>query len=77
MAITKTLIALGVAAASLPAVAGAQAPAAPSDARYCMRVEAPLGTRLESVECFTRDEWAQMEVDVDHDWPREGVRVIV
>jgi uncharacterized protein YjhX (UPF0386 family) len=41
-----------------------------------MRVEAQTGSRIESIECWTRDEWAQGGVDVDHDWAKEGVRVL-
>jgi uncharacterized protein YjhX (UPF0386 family) len=41
-----------------------------------MRVEPQTGSRIESIECWTRDEWAAGGVDVDHDWPKEGVRVL-
>ena len=34
------------------------------------------GTRLERTECWTRAQWADQGVDVDHDWPKEGVRTI-
>ena len=52
------------------------APEAPADARYCMWVEAATGTRLETIQCWTRAEWAAMEIDVDQEWAQEGVRVI-
>jgi hypothetical protein len=52
------------------------APAASPGAQYCLRVEAVTGTRLESVLCWTRDEWAEQGVNVDDDWAEEGVRVI-
>lgn len=52
------------------------APEAPANARYCLRVEAPTGTRLETVQCWTRSEWAEMDVDVETDWAEEGVRII-
>ena len=55
---------------------GAGAPAAGPDAKYCMRVEPATGSRIETILCFTRAEWAELEVDVDHDWAKEGVRVI-
>jgi hypothetical protein len=51
------------------------APQAPPDARYCMRVEAATGTRLETIQCWTRAEWAWAGVDVDLDWAKNGVRV--
>jgi uncharacterized protein YjhX (UPF0386 family) len=40
-----------------------------------MRIEAVTGTRIETVECWTREEWAAQGVDVDKDWPKEGVAV--
>jgi len=51
-------------------------PAGTPTTRYCMRIEAITGTRIETVECWTRDEWADQGVDVDKDWPKEGVGVI-
>jgi hypothetical protein len=51
------------------------APAAGPDARYCMKIEI-TGSRLEEVKCWTRQEWAEQEVDVDKEWAEEGVRVI-
>ena len=52
------------------------APAAPPGAKYCMKVEAPTGSRIEPIECWTREEWAYEGVDVDHDWAKEGVAVL-
>ena len=54
----------------------ARAPEASDGALFCLRVEAVTGTRLESVECWTRDEWADQDVDVDAEWAAEGVRVV-
>jgi hypothetical protein len=54
----------------------AGAPAAGPDARYCLRVEPVLGTRVERIRCWTRERWAGLGVDVDREWAREGVRVI-
>ena len=68
--------AIPVSASQSDDVAIARAPEAPEGARYCLRVEAALGTRLETVQCWTREEWADMEVDVDAEWAKEGVRVI-
>jgi hypothetical protein len=67
----------GSAAVAQPAdVQGASAPSAPPEARYCLRVEPQTGTRLESIECWTREEWAEADVDVDKEWAKEGVSVI-
>ncbi len=52
------------------------APTASPDAKYCMRIEAITGSRLEKVKCWTRDEWAEQGVDVDQEWSKEGVAVI-
>jgi hypothetical protein len=52
------------------------APPAGPDAKYCMRVEPRTGSRIETVECWTRLEWAEQGVDVDKDWAKEGVEVI-
>ena len=77
------LIALGMVATSSPLLASQPdpnrlkvAPAGTPQTRYCMKIEAVTGTRLERVECWTRQEWADQGVDVDHDWPKEGVAVI-
>jgi len=43
---------------------------------YCMHVEAVTGTRLERVVCWTRAEWAYNDVDLDKDWPKEGVSIL-
>ena len=43
---------------------------------YCMHIEAVTGTRLERVVCWTRAEWAANDVDLDRDWPKEGVSIL-
>lgn len=82
MAYKSWLIALSAVAAASPATASqpdpSQMPMAPPgtpQTEYCMRVEASTGTRIEIVECWTREEWAMQGVDVDKDWPKEGVAV--
>ena len=64
------------AAASQQPVPGEGAPPAPADARYCLRVDPLPGSKIETVLCETREQWAMMEVDVDQEWAKEGVRVI-
>ena len=79
MAHGKLMLALALAAAAAPVAAAAQAlvaPAGTSDTRYCMKIEWITGSRLERVKCWTRAEWAAQGVDVDREWPREGLRVI-
>ena len=82
MALFKLAIALAAAIALSPASAtyadpeSAVAPAGTAATRYCMKVEAPTNSRIETIECWTRAEWADQGVDVDKDWAREGVRVL-
>lgn len=71
----SAIIATSAAANTQPAETTA-APAGSPETRYCMRVEPQTGSRLESIECWTREQWAEGGVDVDHDWAKEGVRVI-
>ena len=63
-----------MAAQSDPVIEGA--PAAGENARYCLRVEPTTGSRIELVQCETRYEWALLGVDIDKEWPKEGVRVV-
>lgn len=83
MAYKHFVIALGVIVAASPITAAqperpaeAGAPAASPDAKYCLRVEAVTGSRIENILCETRDAWAELGVDVDKDWAKEGVRVV-
>lgn len=52
------------------------APEAGPDARYCMHVEPVTGSLVETVQCWTRAEWAEQDVDVDREWAKEGVAVL-
>jgi hypothetical protein len=52
------------------------APTGTPNTRYCLRVDAITGSRLETIQCRTRDDWALLEVDVDQEWAENGVRVI-
>jgi hypothetical protein len=81
MARTALLMALGLIAAA-PAAAQPE-PMVPSAApegtpatRYCLRVDPITGTRIETIQCRTRDDWASLEVNVDEEWAQNGVRVI-
>jgi hypothetical protein len=76
-------LALGMIVAASPLSATVQdpssrmgAPAGTAETRYCMRIEAITGSRLEELKCWTREEWAEQGVDVDQDWASEGVRTI-
>ena len=67
-------------AATLPLPVGnagaAGAPTGGPDTRYCLRVDPPTGSRIETIQCRTRDEWAGLDVDVDQEWAANGVRVL-
>ena len=68
------LAAILATAAAMPATA--QAPQGSDSSLYCMWVEPETGSLLEEVQCWTRAEWAEADVDVDAEWATEGVRVI-
>ena len=51
------------------------APPASADAKYCLHVEPVTGSLVETVQCWTRDEWVEQGVDVDKEWAKEGVAV--
>lgn len=78
----RLIIALGMIATASPVSATIQdpqpagVPTGTPETRYCMHIEAVTGSRIEKLKCWTRDEWAQHDVDLDKDWPKEGVRTI-
>lgn len=82
MAYKELVVALSMVVAASPLLATSRepiqktAPAGTAETRYCLRVEAVIGSRLETVRCWTREEWAAMEIDVDKEWAKEGVKVI-
>ena len=53
-----------------------RAPDAPEGALYCLKMEPITGTRIGSVLCWTRQEWAENDVDLDEAWGEDGVEVI-
>lgn len=83
MAFKEMVAALSMIVAASPGLASVQtepapeagAPTAPAGARYCLRTEV-TGTRIESVVCLTREEWADGDVDVDKEWAENGVKVL-
>jgi hypothetical protein len=83
MAYKELAVALGMIAATSPVSAASSKPTPPAiaptespDAKYCLRVEPFTGTRLETIQCWTRREWADQGVDVDKEWAKEGVKII-
>ena len=74
------IVPLSMMVASLPLQpAGHATPGAPAgtpETRYCLRVDPITGSRMETIQCRTREEWADLDVDVDEEWAANGVRVI-
>jgi hypothetical protein len=60
--------------AAIPGTTGA--PVGAENTRYCLRVDPITGSRIETIQCKTRDEWAQLDVDVDQEWAANGVGVV-
>jgi hypothetical protein len=75
VAALSIIVAASPASAALPQPTRESAPTADASAKYCLRVEPVTGSRIETIECNTRDEWAQLDVDVDQEWADNGVRV--
>jgi len=77
LALSLIMLAAAPASASQPIPAHETgAPSAPDYARYCLRVDPPTGSRMETIRCETREGWALLDVDVDQEWAENGVRVI-
>jgi len=76
----ELVVALTMIAATLPLPAGnagtAGAPTGTADTRYCLRVDPPTGSRIETIQCRTREEWASLDVNVDQEWAANGIRVL-
>src|SRR5258705_12409022 len=53
----------------------AGAPPGNAETKYCLRAEPITGTRIPTVACLTREEWAEGNVDVDRVWAEDGVGV--
>lgn len=79
MAFNELIVALSLTAATLqtgPNPAPASAPPGTPETRYCLRVDPLIGSRIETIQCKTREEWAALEIDVDQEWAENGVRTI-
>jgi hypothetical protein len=83
MAYKALLAALSMAAIAAPLSATnppppADTPSASDSAgtRYCLRVGPLTGNISETVQCWTRDEWADQDVDLDKEWALNGVSII-
>ena len=75
-AFTMIMTGSAASAASLQWAQSEPAPAGNEATRYCLRVDPNTGSRIETIQCYTRAEWAQLEVDVDKEWAANGVRTL-
>lgn len=77
---TQLVVALSLMASALPLPSAnpgtTGAPPGTATTRYCLRVDPIIGSRIETIQCRTREDWAQLDVDVDKEWADNGVRVI-
>ena len=86
MAWKRILFASFIAAAAVPVsasqtmesddVPATRAPDAPPGALYCLKMEPITGTRIGSVLCWTREQWAENDIDLDKAWAEDGIEVI-
>ncbi len=81
MALKGLAVALGMtlatsATANIQSMPATGAPEGTPQTRYCLRVDPITGSRMETIQCRTREEWALLEVDVDQEWAENGVRTI-
>ena len=76
VALTATIAASAASGTSLQWTQGEPAPAGTEMTRYCLRVDPNTGSRMETIQCRTRQDWASLEVNVDEEWAENGVRVI-
>ena len=61
--------------AIVPVATGA-APTGAPQTKYCLRVDPVIGSNVQTVQCWTREEWADQGVDVDKEWAKNGVRTL-
>ena len=69
------LIAASPVAASQRLAPGTPAPPGSPTTLYCLRITV-TGYAIDPIQCWTRAEWAEQDVDVDKEWAANGVRTI-
>lgn len=72
----SAIIAASPAAGANVDAPGTPAPSGTPQTRYCLHVAPLPGNLVQTVQCWTRDEWAEQGVDVDKEWAKEGVGVV-
>lgn len=77
---TLFVVALSMSAAlppPAPSEGVAGAPSGTPATKYCLRVDPIIGSRIETVQCRTREQWANLDINVDEEWVQgNGVGVI-
>lgn len=79
MALNELILALSLVATTQPTSSNPPPSAAPPgtpETRYCLKVDPLIGSRVETIQCKTRDEWAALQIDVDQEWAENGVRTV-
>ena len=82
MAYKQLALAFGMIVATSAAATHAQstmmtvAPPGTPATRYCLLVEPVTGSRIETIQCRTREDWALLDINVDEEWAENGVRVV-
>jgi hypothetical protein len=70
------ITALALLTANPPLAPGTPAPPGGPETRYCLRVDPLIGSHIQTIQCKTRDEWADLGLNVDEEWAENGVGVI-
>ena len=78
MAPKGLIVALGLIVAASPVSAAVHEPltgppVANAEGKICLRVAPVTGSLLETIQCWTREQWADQDVDVDKEWVENGV----
>ena len=76
LAALAMMIVASPAPAAIPVSSGGPAPAGNPATLYCLRVDPITGSRIETIQCRTREDWAGLEVDVDREWAENGIRAV-
>lgn len=73
---TITFAASAAMSMTLQPIPAAPAPPGGPNTLYCMHVDPVTGSNVQTIQCWTREEWAEQDVDVDKEWAKNGVKVI-
>jgi len=60
----------------MPVPPGTPAPPGGPETRYCLHLDPVIGSRIPTIDCMTRDDWADLGLDIDEEWAENGAGVI-